>query len=151
MRKIIIILLLGWLFMSCSLVPNASVSDFQMPKGVTTPMQAWEWVSANIHYVSGASSNYRIQTPRETLETRAGNCEAFSILLAAMLDRLGYESWVVTGNVPEGVHMIVYCQAVSQKLIEPQRFKYYPADFTETSRVSYKTYQMLVDGGWQSY
>jgi len=154
MSKLIAILFAGLVFASCSIIPTASVSDFPMPSEVTNPMQAWKWVSHNIHYVSDSSNLYHTQTPSETMAKRTGDCKSFSLLLCAMLDQFDCESWIVYGETDHGYHAVVYCSKLSiDGLIEPQTYGSHgwKRGFHETSRMSYQTYKMLVDGGWQSY
>lgn len=151
MRHLLVFIAVSVMLMSCSLVPTASVEDFQMPEDVTTPMQAWCWVGGNIHYVLDSSDYYHIQTPAETMAKRTGDCKAYSALLAMMIHRVGGDAWIVQVTNTHGPHAVVFCPQISPQLIEPQRYCTYAADFTETSRMSVETYILLVDGGWQSY
>jgi hypothetical protein len=158
MNKLVLIFLTGLFFASCSVVPTASVSDFPMPSGIDTPQKALDWVWIHKTYKVDETNRYRIQTPAETLEKGYGECKAYSTLLIAMLYRLGYDAWFITGyedgDIIHGGHEIVFAPCIDPvKYIEPQTGGHYESGYkyTETSRMSFKTYMMLVDGGWQSY
>jgi hypothetical protein len=156
MKKIIVFLVI--IFMSsCSLI-KAESTDFVMPHGIYNPIAAWKWVSANIQYKSDALNLYHIQTPQETIDKGTGDCKAFSILLAAMLDYLGYDNvWMVyikwsNGSSHALVDTDIFVSNVGS-YIEPQHFNNYPAigSFKEYSRMSYKEYKNLVASGWIGY
>jgi hypothetical protein len=158
MKKILIVLAFCLLNSCASLMPPAESSTFTMPDGIYNPVQAWMWVSEHIYYRSDASNYYHIQTPQETLNKGWGDCKAYSVLLAAMIYELGNKNvWIVYGYKTNGVyHAIVaaplFTNYQGSDEIEPQAYGvYYTDNFREDSRMSYATYKMLIDGGWQSY
>jgi hypothetical protein len=156
MKKILLIFTV-FLLSSCSIIPQSQASDFTMPSGIYVPAQAWKWVDMHIHYHLDDSNRYHIQTPQETLDKGWGDCKAYSVLLAALLDKLGQKNiWIVYGVLQGyGGHSIIATDIFIKNginLIEPQIYNdyYHSEDFRETSRMSYDTYKMLIDGGWSS-
>ena len=55
----------------------------------------YSWVKRNIRYVGDAIGRDKFQTPIETMKFRAGDCEDQVILLASMLESIGYKTKIV--------------------------------------------------------
>jgi len=52
----------------------------------------WDWVDRRIRFVRDIRGVETLQTPERTLEIGAGDCDDHSILLAALLENLGFET-----------------------------------------------------------
>jgi len=68
------------------------------PSGINADADSWKiwsifyWVSQNIQYVSDPIGQEYFQFAHETLQTKAGDCDDFSILLASMYESVGLDS-----------------------------------------------------------
>lgn len=52
----------------------------------------WDWVNTRIRFVRDIRGIETLQTPERTLEIRAGDCDDHAILLAALLENLGFST-----------------------------------------------------------
>jgi len=104
---------------------NPSVRDkaasivAEAPDGVDTNSEEWKiwqinyWVSQNIRRVSDPNGQEYLAYASETLETKAGDCDDFSILLSSMYEAVGLDAailYIDTNDDGEADHMaaIVY-------------------------------------------
>jgi len=60
---------------------------------VRSPEELASWLSGK--FTSSMTFPDRTHTPRETLESRSGNCDDFAVLASAMLTRMGIENRVL--------------------------------------------------------
>jgi transglutaminase-like putative cysteine protease len=52
----------------------------------------FNWVKKNVRYVRDVRDVETLQTPRRTLEQRAGDCDDQAILLSALLESIGHKT-----------------------------------------------------------
>ena len=94
MKRLISILFVVFIFSGCqnpvSMMPD---TDVELPAGVHTLEDAFNWVGNNIKYKSDISvwgiSNHW-QSPVTTMSKRTGDCEDCAILFSAFARKLGY-------------------------------------------------------------
>ena len=104
----------------CVLPLNVKVRDTAVsavagvPSGISADSAAWkiwrvhQWISDNIAYVSDPKGHEYLAYADETLETRAGDCDDFSTLLASMYESLGLDaavSYIDTDKDGQSDHM----------------------------------------------
>ncbi len=101
------------------------------PSGINADADAWKiwsifyWVSQNIVYVSDPKGREYYQFAHETLQTKAGDCDDFSILLASMYESVGLDSAIAhmdTDDEPGTDHMtcLVYWADDSQSFLDEE-------------------------------
>lgn len=74
--------------------------------------RVWMYVRDAIRYVKDVRGVDTLQAPTETLEVLQGDCDDKSLLLAAMLEALGYATrFVVSATVPGGTYNHVFVEA----------------------------------------
>jgi hypothetical protein len=124
--KILVFILFLSLLVSCDL-NQASALDLGPPE------DAIAWVAKNIKYKSDGADYW--QPPYETLALRTGDCEDFSMLLAAALETYNVDVHLVGVRRPDGTfHLFIRAMG---KYIEPQTGKV----FTPTDPIIFdKTY-----------
>ena len=72
----------------------------------------FEWVQSNIRYTSDVLDVETLATPSSILETRAGDCDDMSTLLATLLESVGIRTrFVLAGYNHPGVFEHVFTQA----------------------------------------
>jgi hypothetical protein len=122
----------------CVLPLNVSVRDeavsavAKTPYGISADSDAWKiwqvhyWVSENIVYVSDPKGYEYFAYADETLTTKAGDCDDFSILLASMYESLGLDaavSYIDTDDDGESEHMtcLVYWAGDADSLLDEEK------------------------------
>lgn len=94
--KYIAVLLSILALVSCQNFMALDYDPVQVPAGVVDLETAFNWVASNVSYVPDNGEKW--QGPHDTMKRRAGDCEDFAILLAALCDQLGYDSGIIVGN-----------------------------------------------------
>jgi len=115
-----LLILLGIIFVtSCSGVlwegKDSSFDHVQLD----TKEEVLEWVANNISYSSVNQENW--QLPKETYESRKGDCEDFVILVMYFMREISVPTRLYVIDSPWGAHAVVYIQGVyyeAQKGIE---------------------------------
>jgi hypothetical protein len=122
----------------CVLPMNVKVRDeavsavASVPSGVSADSAAWKiwrvhyWVSENIVYVSDPKGNEYLAYADETIETRGGDCDDFSILLASMYESLGLDSavsYIDTDDDGQSDHMtcLVYWTGDANSFLDEEQ------------------------------
>jgi len=101
------------------------------PSGINVNDDAWKvwsiyyWVSQNGDYVSDPVGQEYFIPAHEMLETMAGDCDDFSILLASMYESVGLDAALVTVDVDDEpgidhITCVVYWSGDSQSFIDEE-------------------------------
>jgi transglutaminase-like putative cysteine protease len=70
-----------------------------------------EWVRDNIAFRRDATAIEVLQTPLETFAQRAGDCDCMALLLATLLESVGFRTrFMVSSRVPRGAWQHIYVQ-----------------------------------------
>jgi len=102
------------------------------PSGINADADAWKiwsifyWISQNIVYVTDPKGQEYYQFAHETLQTKAGDCDDFSILLASMYESVGLDSalaFMDTDDEPGIDHItcFVYWASDWQSFLEDEK------------------------------
>lgn len=90
------------------LPPNADVDEVRT---------VWKFVRDGIRYVRDVRGVDTLQTPSTTLELKQGDCDDKSLLLASLLESIGYATrFAVSATMPRGSYNHVYVEAFVPKL-----------------------------------
>jgi transglutaminase-like putative cysteine protease len=77
----------------------------------------WQYVRDQVRYVRDVASVDTLQTPRATLSVLQGDCDDKAVLLASLLETIGYATrFVVSATVPGRSYNHVYVEAFVPKL-----------------------------------
>lgn len=106
------------------------VSD--APSGIDTNSEEWKiwqinyWVANNINYISDPKGHEYLAYAHETLETKAGDCDDFAILLSSMYETVGLDAAIAsidTDDDGEKDHMtaLVYYTEDSDSFIDEEQ------------------------------
>lgn len=68
------------------------------------------WVEANVRYVRDVAGVEVVQTPAQTVESQAGDCDDACCLIGALLLALGHRVAFVTVAFASGEYSHVFCQ-----------------------------------------
>lgn len=96
--------------------------SFAMPAQVRSTADIVPWVYENITYVSDRDSHGKRefwQTPKETLASRAGDCEDFVILAMAMYETMGQRTRMIVTHKegrPNGSHAQMLIEATGEQV-----------------------------------
>ena len=72
----------------------------------------WRYVRDAVRYVKDVRSVDTLQTPRRTLDVLQGDCDDKALLLAALLESIGYATrFAVSATNPRGTYNHVYVEA----------------------------------------
>ncbi|HEY78282.1 MAG TPA: hypothetical protein G4O09_04130 [Dehalococcoidia bacterium] len=114
-------------------VRDAAVSAVaDVPSGISADSAVWKtwrvhyWISENIAYVSDPNGYEYLAYADETLETRGGDCDDFSILLASMYESLGLDaavSYIDTDHDGQSDHMtcLVYWAGDADSFLDEEK------------------------------
>ncbi len=90
------------------LAPNDDVAEVRA---------LWSYVRDSIRYVKDVRGVDTLQSPRTTLELAQGDCDDKSLLLASLLESIGYATrFTVSATVPRGSYNHVFIEAFVPKL-----------------------------------
>ena len=90
------------------------------------------WVARNIHVVYDPRGVEYIQTPEALLNSRTGDCDDIAVLIAALLQSVGFRTlWIVKPRIGGGGHVYVRAFLPDGTVIEcdPMRREYAYARF----------------------
>lgn len=77
----------------------------------------WKYVRDQVRYVRDVRGVDTLQSPRTTLELMQGDCDDKSLLLASMLETIGYSTrFAVSATQPRGSYNHVYVEAFVPRL-----------------------------------
>jgi len=90
------------------LAPNDDVSEVKT---------LWGFVRDQVRYVRDVRGVDTLQSPRATLDLMQGDCDDKSLLLASMLESLGYATrFTVSATAPRGSYNHVFVEAFVPRL-----------------------------------
>lgn len=93
------------------------VSDAAPNDDIGEVRRLWQFVRDGIRYVRDVHNLDTLQSPRLTLELLQGDCDDKSLLLASLLESLGYATrFAVSATSPRGSYNHVYVEAFVPKL-----------------------------------
>lgn len=77
----------------------------------------WSYVRDQVRYVRDVAAVDTLQTPRATLSILQGDCDDKAVLLASLLETIGYPTrFVVSATVPRQSYNHIYVEAFVPKL-----------------------------------
>lgn len=98
--------------LALELVQDAAPND-----DVEEVRRLWEYVRDGVRYVRDVHNVDTLQSPRMTLDTLQGDCDDKSLLLASLLESIGYATrFVVSATSPRGSYNHVYVEAFVPRL-----------------------------------
>lgn len=93
--------------LALELVQDAAPND-----DVEEVRRVWEFVRDGVRYVRDVRNVDTLQSPRTTLDLLQGDCDDKSLLLASLLESLGYATrFAVSATSPRGSYNHVYVEA----------------------------------------
>lgn len=77
----------------------------------------WQYVRDAVRYLKDVRSVDTLQSPRTTLDVLQGDCDDKALLLAAMLESIGYATrFAVSATIAKGTYNHVYVEAFIPRL-----------------------------------
>lgn len=126
-------------------ITSASI-DTSPPPNVGYMAEVFEWVRGNVRYVPDPVGIEYVQSPQETLEVGAGDCEDMAILVASLYEAVGIPARLLHVESYESGHMYAQarCGPLSPKAYADAITSYYERRFSRSvSGVQTTTHQGL--------